>query len=251
MNIISELTSICESIYAGKPVISEKKDDNNPFGASTEDDTNDNDSTDGAETETDSDNAGSPADDGKDETTEETGDGDPDNTDDSDDSDDTDGVPFGGMGSSEEDSPDDSDENNIEDDMGGTTGEEYSDVSDFGITLLMLATQIHFWHINCRSNADHNCLGNLYNDLIDQGDKLLENIVSVTKNSIIAGDNLSFDFGDLDFNKEESIGILEDTRKEADDLVSRYTDNQGLCNIIGDISETLGTAIYMLSRFEN
>ena len=248
MNYISELSSICESVFKSNRVLTEKKDDENPFAdndneekkdeGSTEDETKDNDTS-------DPDNS--------------------DNSDDSNDSDDSDnsgfdGSVFGGTSTGDdtenEDSPgtednaiDDSGSDAVEE--GGVSDEEYGDAADLGIMLLMLATQVHFWHINCRSSGDHNCLGDLYNTLIDETDKLLENIVSVTKNSIVAGDEQSFDFGNLDFDKEESISILEDAREEVDELVGRYGDNQGLCNIIGNISECLGKAIYMLSRFES
>lgn len=258
MNYISELSSICESVYRSNGlIVEEKKDDEeNPFGKKddeeskneeNEDESSDNrnddtdDTEDAKETEDDPEETDNDAGGGfngsvfdgtsDDDTSEETDDG----TDDSEGNED-----FGDNGTG-------SDEMN----EGGISDEEYREASDLGVMLLMLATQVHFWHINCRSSGDHNCLGTLYNNLIDETDKLLENIVSVTKNSITAGDEQSFDFGNLEFDKEESISILEDVRGEVDKAVERYSDNQGLCNIIGNISECLGTAIYMLSRFES
>lgn len=240
---VYELSSLCESIYNGKKPITEaedkEKDDDasdNPFAdtkdadttESSDDDTSDDTSIDDESTTDDS----TPDDSTTDDTTD---DGSEDDTGDS---------AFGG-----DEGTDEAGEDTI-----GTgdsvSSEEYSDIMNFGITLIMLAAQVHFWHINCHKGFEHETLQGLYIALDSLGDKLLENTISVVNQPVLAGNELSFDFGNLEFDKEESVGILEDIRSEASDLASRFQDNQGLCGILGDISEAVGAAIYKLTQFD-
>jgi hypothetical protein len=237
-----ELDSLCESIYLGKTLTeaeddeNKKKDDENPFA-----DTKDSDE-----------------DEKKDDSTDE---GDKD----------TDAPPFGGTGDTEsgdteDDTTDTTDDGGATDDAEPPTGEGSPEDDtgpqevaaegnagscDFGIELMMLGTQVHFWHINCAKGSEHDALQQLYYALTDQADRILEAYVSRTKASVTAGSELNFDFGDLEFNKEEAIGILEDVRDEADTLAKESGDDQALCNILGDVSESLSTAIYKLSRFDS
>lgn len=239
METVYDLNNICESVFLNKKILVEKEEDeenknDNPFADTKDDDTsNDSDSSD--------DTAG-----GDDDTGNE--------------ADDTDTEPtFGDDSGAGDTAPDDTtetdDENGdgIEDNIStgdSVQGEEYSDVMNFGITLIMLAAQVHFWHINCHKGFEHETLQGLYFALDSLGDKLLENTISVVNQPVLAGNELSFDFGNLEFDKEESVGILEDIRSEASDLASRFQDNQGLCGILGDISEAVGTAIYKLTQFD-
>ena len=134
---------------------------------------------------------------------------------------------------------------------GEVSTEQYSDVADFGIEVLVLSMQAHFWHINAHKSGDHETLNNLYQGLAFRGDHILETVISHTKSSVQAGSELSFDFGDLEFNKDESIGILEDVRAEANDLAARYQDAQDIVDSITDVANVLSEAIYKLSRFDS
>lgn len=244
-----DLDTICDSVIFGKPLTEAEdkkdKDNDNPFADTSKSDDEEK----------------------KDDSSDDSGDSS--ESDDTGDSSDNDN-PFGG--GSEDESSDDSsddkpasdddeaDENGVgapmdegkpEDDSPAEVSTEgYSDVMDFGIELMMLGVQSHFWHINAKTSGEHDLLEELYHRLYMLADRVLENVISVTKTSVTAGSELSFDFGDLEFHKEEIVGILEDVRAEADDLVSRYQDNQGLCTIMGDVSEALSTAIYKLTRFD-
>lgn len=248
---IYELEKLCLS------VLTEAKDEDknkntesdSPFGGSTNDSDDADDTNDTSDKTDDADDSG--------------------NTDDSSESDDDSADDSGEttmFGQSAEDESDDdetgdnasdevnNDEGDVVDDDESDAGSEmsaegFSDVQNFGIMLLMLGTQVHFWHINCHTSGEHECLADLYDELEDGADKLLENIVSKTKSSVIAGNELSFDFGTLEFDKDEVIGILEDARDEAESMVKQYSDDEGLGNILTDISEKLSVAIYKLSRF--
>lgn len=244
-----DLDTICDSVIFGKPLTEAEdkkdKDNDNPFAdiSKSDDEEKKDDSSDDSGDSSESDDTG--------------------------DSSDNDN-PFGG-GSEDESSDDSSDDKPASDDdeadengVGApmdegkpeddgpaeVSTEGYSDVMDFGIELMMLGVQSHFWHINAKTSGEHDLLDELYHRLYMLADRVLENVISVTKTSVTAGSELSFDFGDLEFHKEEIVGILEDVRAEADDLVNRYQDNQGLCTILGDVSEALSTAIYKLTRFD-
>lgn len=245
-----DLDTICDSVIFGKPLTEaeDKKDEDNdnPFADTSKSDDEEK----------------------KDDSSDDSGDSS--ESDDTGDSSDNDN-PFGG-GSEDKSSDDSSDDKPASDDdeadengefvapmdegkpeddgPAEVSTEGYSDVMDFGIELMMLGVQSHFWHINAKTSGEHDLLEELYHRLYMLADRVLENVISVTKTSVTAGSELSFDFGDLEFHKEEIVGILEDVRAEADDLVSRYQDNQGLCTILGDVSEALSTAIYKLTRFD-
>ena len=131
------------------------------------------------------------------------------------------------------------------------TTTEYDDIGQLGIEIIMLSAQVHFWHINCRKGSQHNALDTLYHMLQSNGDRLLEAVISRTNQSIVASGELSFDFGDLDFNQEESIGILEDVRDHVNEVAGSFSEDQTFANVLGDISEDLSSAIYKLSRFDS
>ncbi len=243
METVYDLDAVCESVFLNKKILVEKEDDknknDNPFADTKDDDsTGASDSTDDT-TENSDNNANESSDD----------DASFDNDEESS-TDDTFGEDGDEDGGEEDDSGSDI---GVEDAIGtgdSVQAEEYSDVMNFGITLIMLSAQVHFWHINCHKGFEHETLQSLYDELNSNGDKLLENVISVTHQSVFAGNELSFDFGNLEYDKEESVGILEDIRAEASDLATRFQDNQGLCGILGDISESIGTAIYKLTQFD-
>lgn len=242
-----DLDTICDSVIFGKPLTEaeEKKDDENDNPFAPPSDSGSDDSGDKGDDSTADDK---PSDDASD-STDDAGKED-DSTDDSSDSNEGGDSPFGGTdeGGDTDDAGDTTDDDTA---PGEISTEQYSDVADFGIELLVLSMQAHFWHINARKNGDHNILDSLYHGLGYQADRLLETVISHTKMSIQAGSELSFDFGDLEFNKEESIGILEDVRAEANELVSRYQDEQDIVDGITQAANVLSEAIYKLSRFDS
>ena len=252
MEPVNDLDKICESVFFGKSIINEKEN-KNPFADDDDSDTTENDSDDDSDSDTTSD---SDDDSGSEETETES-----DSDDDSDDDSDSDAGEFGSSTTEDSDTANDetgspfdggSDSDDDTDDA-STVSEDSSmgDLSDFGVELLMLSTQVHFWHINCEKNGDHNTLDALYNELNYDSDKLLEYVISKTKQSITAGSELSFDFGDLGFNKDECVGILEDVRDEANQIAGSHSDDQAVTGIIGDAVEHLSTAIYKLTRFDH
>ena len=243
---VYDLSDICESVFTGRP-LTEAEDDENK--KKDEDDT----SSDSPFADTDN------GDTEDSENTEDTKD-----TEDTDPSDD--GSPFGGdtddTASTEPDENDtdgdDSDagfavdDNDTEDDgqvVEGST--EYDEIGQLGIEILMLSSQVHFWHINCRKGSQHEALNALYYKLNDGGDRLLEAVISKTNQSVVASGELSFDFGNLEFDKDESVGILEDVRDHVNEVAGMFSDDQTFANVLGDISEDLSSAIYKLSRFDS
>ena len=242
METVYDLDNICESIFLNKKTLVEKEENDedkndNPF-ADTKDADDTGDGSDSSDNDTESDTNDS-SDDSTDSSAKTTAD---------DDTETIDATTTDNTAETDEDTDDEIEDNIAVGDS--VQSEEYSDVMNFGITLIMLAAQVHFWHINCHKGFEHETLQTLYYTLDSNGDKLLENIISVTHQSVLAGNELSFDFGNLEYDKEESVGILEDIRAEASDLATRFQDNQGLCGILGDISEAVGTAIYKLTQFD-
>lgn len=239
---VYDLSDICESVFTGKPLTeaeddeNKKKDDeedksDSPFADTSDGDTEDtkeDDTDDESDTETQSD---SPF--GGDTTN---------TTDDEPASDDDEGDENGvGAPMDEEDTPPE----------GETVTTEYDELGQLGIEIIMLAAQVHFWHINCRKGSQHNAFDTLYHMLQSNGDRLLEAVISRTNQSIVANGELSFDFGDLDFDQEESLGILEDVRDHVNEVAGSFSEDQTFANVLGDISEDLSSAIYKLSRFDS
>lgn len=244
---VYDLSDICESVFTGRP-LTEAEDDENK--KKDEDDTS-------------SDSPFADTDDGDTEDSE--------NTEDTKDTEDTDssdgGSPFGGDADdtastepNENDTTNDNDsdeglavdDNDTDDDgqvVEGST--EYDEIGQLGIEILMLSSQVHFWHINCRKGSQHEALNALYYKLNDGGDRLLEAVISKTNQSVVASGELSFDFGNLEFDKDESVSILEDVRDHVNEVAGMFSDDQTFANVLGDISEDLSSAIYKLSRFDS
>lgn len=128
-------------------------------------------------------------------------------------------------------------------DAGGLTK-----VSDFGVKALLFSTLVHFWHLNCERNGQHEALADLYDSLEDNGDKIIEAVIGQTKNPVSPSE-LEFEYGDLSFG-EEAINKIKEFRDEACDLEGTLEKNAGLANILADIVEDCDSAIYKLTRLD-
>lgn len=244
---VYDLSDICESVFTGRPLTEatddedKKKDkedspNENPFADTSDDDTEK--ETDDKESPFGEDTDDGDADTDTDTDTDTGTDTETDDANDSDTDDATD-TAFGGEDAGEDDP-----------ELGGGST-EYDELGQLGIEIIMLSSQAHFWHINCRKGSQHAALDELYHKMQIDGDRLLESVISKTNQSIVASGELSFDFGDLEFNSEESIGILEDVRDHVNEVASSFADDQTFANVLGDISEDLSTAIYKLTRFDS
>lgn len=127
---------------------------------------------------------------------------------------------------------------------GTSTEHGITEAGDFGVKLLMFATEVHFWHLNCDTNAAHEALKDLYEEFTDLADKLMESVIGTT-NSPIKPSIDNIEFGDLQFGD----GCIEKIRAigtEAAGLIEG--DNEGINNILGDICEACDSAVYKLTR---
>ena len=240
---VYDLSDICESVFTGRPLTEAEEDENK-------------------KKEEDSEDSGSPFAD-----TDDGSDADDSASDSSKDTEDesSDASPFDGdTGTSDdmtseddqteetEDGADDTVNDDTDtDDFGGSPTTEADDLAQLGIEIIMLSAQAHFWHINCRKGSQHEALNELYLSLAHAGDRLLEAVISTTDQSVVANGELSFDFGNLEFESNEALGILEDVRDHVNEVASSHSEDQTFANILGDISETLSSTIYKLSRFDS
>lgn len=124
------------------------------------------------------------------------------------------------------------------------TSGDSTEVGDFGVKLLMFATEVHFWHLNCDTNSAHEALKELYEAFTDLADKLIEAVIGSTNQPIKPSmDNI--DFGDLQYG-DGCIEKIRSIGSEAANLIDN--EDEGINNILGDVCEACDSAVYKLTR---
>ena len=118
----------------------------------------------------------------------------------------------------------------------------YDKLLAFGGKLLVMATEVHFWHLNTDNNAAHLALKDLYDGLTDLGDKLLESVIGKANKSIES--KPEYDIGTMKFD-DSCIAKIKETADEAESLVGM---SEGIDNVLGDICELCDEAVYKLTR---
>ena len=127
---------------------------------------------------------------------------------------------------------------------GASQTNETSSIGDFGVKLLMFATEVHFWHLNCNTNAAHEALKELYEAFTDLADKLMEAIIGST-NQPIKPSMENIEFGDLQYG-DGCIEKIRSIGSEAANLIDN--EDEGINNILGDVCEACDSAVYKLTR---
>ena len=116
-------------------------------------------------------------------------------------------------------------------------------ISAFGVKTLVFSLVVHFWHINCTSDADHNCLRDFYYFLEDKGDALIEAIVGRVNVPAIGQAIIDYgEFGDI------SIEDIKKYREEAEAVAAIAKGDAGISHILGEIIEKCDNVIFRLSR---
>ena len=125
--------------------------------------------------------------------------------------------------------------------------ESLKDVAAFASKAMFFSVLVHFWHLNCGSNAQHLALKDLYESLDDNADKLLEAVIGQTGESVKIT-NPGFEFkGEF---TEEAIGQIKAIKDEASKLEATVESNPGIANVLADIVEDCDSAIYKLKRLK-
>jgi len=125
--------------------------------------------------------------------------------------------------------------------------EALKDVAAFASKAMFFSVLVHFWHLNCDSNAQHLALKDLYESLDDNADKLLEAVIGQT------GESVKIEKPDFDFTgefTEESIEQIKAIKDEASKLEAAVEGNPGIANVLADIVEDCDSAIYKLKRLK-
>ena len=121
------------------------------------------------------------------------------------------------------------------------------DISAFASKAMFFSVLVHFWHLNCGSNAQHLALKDLYESLDDNADKLLEAVIGQTGESVKIT-NPGFEFkGEF---TEESIERIKAIKDEASKLEATVEGNPGIANVLADTVEDCDSAIYKLKRLK-
>lgn len=121
------------------------------------------------------------------------------------------------------------------------------DVAAFASKAMFFSVLVHFWHLNCGSNAQHLALKDLYESLDDNADKLMEAVIGQTGESVKIT-NPGFEFkGEF---TEEAIGQIKAIKDEASKLEATVEGNPGIANVLADIVEDCDSAIYKLKRLK-
>ena len=121
------------------------------------------------------------------------------------------------------------------------------DIAAFASKAMFFSVLVHFWHLNCGSNAQHLALKDLYESLDDNADKLLEAVIGQIGESVNIT-NPGFEFkGEF---TEESIEQVKAIKDEASKLEATVEGNPGIANVLADIVEDCDSAIYKLKRLK-
>ena len=130
-----------------------------------------------------------------------------------------------------------------------TEGPQEADLNnllDFGATLLMFATEVHIWHLNCERNSIHVALQDLYETTTDIADKLLEAVMGITGSKLEnKPENQDYVFGNLIYS-EACIDRIRQMEATAEVLIP--TGFSGVDNILADFCEKCDEVVYKLKQ---
>lgn len=129
------------------------------------------------------------------------------------------------------------------------SGSDYSSITNFGVSLLILAQKAHLWHLNANTRFAHELMGEVYTYMEKAADSLLETIMSDT-GSAINPTNDDFDLSGVDYDQDNVVSFLEGIVQQAEALIDSNEDNSAIVNILSDLVEQFKTYIYKLKRLE-
>lgn len=105
--------------------------------------------------------------------------------------------------------------------------------------------QIHFWHLTTTSYAEHKCLNEFYDKVLELTDKLLETY---------QGKNPRIEFGDIrmtfkKYTKEASVAYLKKLAKYLSKgaRAGLKPKDSDLNNILDELLELTNSTLYLLS----
>lgn len=127
------------------------------------------------------------------------------------------------------------------------TKETYPFLIKVAQDMILASAQIHINHFRITSGFKHEALGELYENLQDWADKLIEALMGFTETG-----NIEFQVMDFKLNVEDpvenSIEILEQIATGLTDV--NHDLNEGLESIITDIIGDIGGYLYKLKHFD-
>lgn len=130
------------------------------------------------------------------------------------------------------------------------SGSDYSSITNFGVSLLILAQKVHLWHLNADTSFAHELMGEVYTYMEKAADSLLETIMSDT-GSAINPTNDDFDLSGVEYDRDNVVSFLEGIVQQAEALIESNEDNSAIANILSELVEQFKTYIYKLKRLED
>lgn len=120
-------------------------------------------------------------------------------------------------------------------------------IGELAIELLEAAQKVHIWHFNCDTMNQHNLLEELYNDMEDWSDRLVESYISITKKKINTSKN-TLNIDSFEYRVDILMQVLEKLKNDLQTRCDKLESQEGLISIIGSIIESIDEYIY---KFHN
>lgn len=112
--------------------------------------------------------------------------------------------------------------------------------------LLFLSKQVHVWHLQTGSYAEHEALGEFYEKLEGCVDGLAEGYMGINGKFPVSAKSYSFS----NYTKYDAIKLLEEELAEMNKIFKLTADNSVINGKIGNISELFAKTLYKLKELQ-
>ena len=117
-------------------------------------------------------------------------------------------------------------------------------VKDITNLLFESRTQVHYWHLQTRSYAEHKALNEFYDSIVDLGDSLIECMIGV-----YGRPEGSYQHNIVEYKSENLIPYFKKIKKMMKDYYTVIANNGNteICNAIDEIFSLIDKTVYLLS----
>lgn len=126
-----------------------------------------------------------------------------------------------------------------------------SNISEYGIVnliqdLMVFQKQVHIWHLQTDSYAEHSALGEFYESIESCIDKLSESYIGIRGKFKVSVVTYQF----VDYVKYDVIRIFEEKQSILNDWFNKTTNDSTLNGSIANISELFASTLYKLKELK-
>lgn len=133
--------------------------------------------------------------------------------------------------------------------LASTTDMEYQKLFDFALDTLQFANKVQIYHWTCSAGFQHQKFEEIYNMLRGFADKLVETVMSYSKNKFTFTSK-SYAQSPVDFDLDTAITKLEEYKEAALSVTKSLEANRSITSEFDDMLSELDQYIGILRNFQ-